>query len=113
MLLFIFTGRPLSVTGLTHVLDCQGIAISWLKTPNTTHYNVTVIGDGRVQFTNETNNIQIYYTANTWNRTIRSFTIEVRAVNPAGASDPTMRTIDMSNRELAVALLLHFMLRSN
>ena len=81
------------------MLDCQGIAISWLNTPNTTHYSVTVIGDGRVKFRNETNDTQIYYMANTWNRTIRFFTVEVRAVNPAGVSDPTMWTIDMSNYE--------------
>ena len=113
MLLFIFTGRPLSVTGLTHELDCHGINISWLQTPNTTHYNVTVIGNERVQFTNVTNDTQIYYTANAWNRTIRFFTIEVRAVNPTGVSDPTMLTIDTNKRELAATLLLHFMLRNN
>ena len=92
MLLFIFTGRPLP--GLTHELDCQGITISWLQTPNTTHYNITVLGDGRVIFTNQTNETQIYYMASTWNRTIRFFTVEVRAVNPAGV--PTIRTIDMT-----------------
>ena len=102
MLLFIFTGRPLSVTGLTHELDCQRITISWLQTPNTTHYNITVIGDGRVIFTNQTSDTQINYMANTWNRTIRFFTVEVRAINPAGVSDPSMQTIDMSNCELHV-----------
>ena len=95
------------------MLDCHGITILWLQTSNTTHYNVTVISNERVQFTNETNATQIYYMANAWNRTIRFFTIEVRAVNPAGVSNPTMQTIDMNNRELAVTLLLHFLLQSN
>ena len=51
--------------------------------------------------------------ANAWNRTIQSFTVEVRAVNPAGVSDPAMWTIDMSDCELAVTPLLHFLLQSN
>ena len=65
------------------MLDCHGITISWVQTSNITHYNVTVIGDGRVQFTNET----VYIPSN----------FSQLPVNPAGVSDPTMQTIDMSN----------------
>ena len=47
-------------------------------------------------FDTETRNLSIYLLASDWDRT-GNYTIEVSALNPSGASDPSTLPIDLFN----------------
>ena len=50
-------------------------------------------------FNSETSNLSIYLLTSDWDRT-GNYTIEVSALNPSGASDPSTLPIDLFNEVL-------------
>ena len=80
--------------------DCWGVTVKWAHIfPNTTHFKVTVRRNGMKLFDTETKNLSIYLLASFWDRT-GNYTIEVSALNPFGASDPSTLPINLFNESL-------------
>ena len=100
--------RPTSVADLKYVLDCRGLKVSWRNTfANTSYYLVTVTSNAGATLikSSKTENSTIYFHMEGMDRTT-NYSIEVRACNPSGMSDPTtILDVTLNEGELQLFLM--------